>query len=37
MAAEFVIADGLVYPAFAVVFIVGSILGYFVISLIGGS
>jgi hypothetical protein len=31
------IADSLVYGAFAVVFVVGTILAYFVISLIGGS
>ncbi len=37
MAAEFVIADTLIYPAFAIVFIVGTLLAYFVISLIGGS
>jgi hypothetical protein len=34
---EFIIGDALVYSAFAIVFVVGSILGYFVISLIGGS
>jgi hypothetical protein len=34
---EFIIGDTLVYSAFAIVFVVGSILGYFVISLIGGS
>jgi hypothetical protein len=39
MAAEaaFMIADSLVYGAFAVVFVVGTILAYFVISLIGAS
>jgi hypothetical protein len=34
---EFLIGDTLVYTGFAIVFVVGSILGYFVISLIGGS
>jgi hypothetical protein len=34
---EFIISDMLVYTGFAIVFVVGSILGYFVISLIGGS
>jgi hypothetical protein len=39
MAAEaaFIIGSGLVYSAFAIVFVVGIILAYFVISLIGGS
>jgi hypothetical protein len=37
MSEAFVIADALVYPAFAIVFIVGVFLAYFVISLIGGS
>jgi hypothetical protein len=38
MTAEgFLIADSLAYGAFAVVFVVGTILAYFVISLIGGS
>jgi hypothetical protein len=34
---EFVIADSLFYAAFAAVFVIGTILGYLVISLIGGS
>jgi hypothetical protein len=33
----FLIADTLVYASFAIVFVVGVVLGYFVISLIGGS
>lgn len=33
----FVIADSLMYGAFAVVFVVSIFLAYFVISLIGGS
>jgi hypothetical protein len=39
MAAEaaFIIADSLIYAAFAIVFVVGTVLAYFVISLIGGS
>jgi hypothetical protein len=38
MAAEaFIIGSGLIYSAFAIVFVVGIILAYFVISLIGGS
>jgi Na+-transporting methylmalonyl-CoA/oxaloacetate decarboxylase gamma subunit len=35
--AAFVIADTVVYTGFAIVFIVGTLLAYFVISLIGGS
>jgi hypothetical protein len=34
---EFLLSDTLIYAGFAIVFVVGSILGYFVISLIGGS
>jgi len=34
---EFVIADSLMYGAFAVVFVISTILAYIVISLIGGS
>jgi hypothetical protein len=37
MAAEFIIADSLIYSAFAVAAVVGTALAYFVISLIGGS
>jgi hypothetical protein len=33
----FLIGDTLVYASFAIVFVVGVVLGYFVISLIGGS
>jgi hypothetical protein len=33
----FLISDTLVYASFAIVFVVGVVLGYFVISLIGGS
>lgn len=35
--AAFVIADSITYLGFAIVFVVGTILAYFVISLIGGS
>jgi len=35
--AEFVVADSMIFGAFAVVFVVGSVLAYLVISLIGGS
>ena len=31
------LGDALVYGAFALVFVIGVVLGYFVISLIGGS
>jgi len=34
---EFVIADSMIFGAFAVVFVVGTLLAYLVISLIGGS
>ena len=34
---EFVIADSLLYASFAVVFVVGCILAYILISLIGGT
>jgi hypothetical protein len=37
MTEGFLIADSLIYGAFAIVFVVGTILAYFVISLIGGS
>lgn len=38
MAAEaFIVADTITYLGFAIVFIVGTILAYFVISLIGAS
>jgi hypothetical protein len=33
----YLISDTLVYASFALVFVVGVVLGYFVISLIGGS
>jgi len=33
----FVIGDALIYTGFAIVFVVGIVLGFFVISLIGGS
>jgi hypothetical protein len=35
--AAFIVGSGLVYSAFAIVFVVGIILAYFVISLIGAS
>jgi hypothetical protein len=34
---EFVLGGGLIYASFAIVFVIGTILAYFVISLIGGS
>jgi hypothetical protein len=37
MESAFLIADSLIYLAFAIVFVVGTLLAYFVISLIGGS
>lgn len=37
MEAVFHISDSLAYGAFALVFVVGVVLGYLVISLIGGS
>jgi hypothetical protein len=37
MTEGFLIADSLIFGSFAVVFVVGTILAYFVISLIGGS
>ncbi len=37
MSEAFLIADTLVYTGFAIVFIVGVLLAYFVISLIGAS
>ncbi|OPX75585.1 MAG: hypothetical protein A4E44_01281 [Methanosaeta sp. PtaB.Bin018] len=33
----FVLGESLIYASFAIVFIVGVVLGFFVISLIGGS
>lgn len=33
----FVLGEPLIYASFAIVFIVGVVLGFFVISLIGGS
>ncbi len=37
MEAAFVLADSLIYASFAIVFVVGVVLGFLVISLIGGS
>jgi hypothetical protein len=37
MEEAFVIGDALMYTGFAIVFVVGVILGFLVISLIGGS
>jgi len=34
---EFILGAPLIYASFAVVFVVGVVLGFFVISLIGGS
>jgi len=34
---EFILAESLLYTSFAIVFVVGVILGFFVISLIGSS
>jgi hypothetical protein len=37
MEAAMMLGDSLIYASFAIVFVVGVVLGFFVISLIGGS